>query len=113
MKDKDEHQGIFIITKKDVNEYLEKYNPVQLIYDSRTKVNQDYMSTTYGKSKGATYERVLLYPTGEFKKYLKGQKCKIDGITKNKLYVAMTRAVNSLTFVCDDLDNIFELKEGI
>ncbi len=112
-KEKTAHEGIYIITKKDINKYLEKYNPIQLIYDSRTKINQNYRSTTYGKSKGATYERVLLYPTGELKKYLKGQKCKIDGITKNKLYVAMTRAVHSLTFVCDDLENIFKLKEGL
>lgn len=112
-KDKDKHQGVFIITKKDVDEYLEIYNPIQLIYDSRTKINQNYRSTSYGKSKGATYERVLLYPTGEFKKYLKGQKCKIDGITKNKLYVAMTRAEKSLAFVCDDLDNFFNFKNGI
>lgn len=112
-KPKDEHQGVFIIAKEDVDRYLKKYNPIQLIYDSRTKINSNYRSTTYGKSKGATYERVLLYPTGEFKKYLKGKKCKIDGITKNKLYVAMTRPAKSLTFVCDDLDNIFNLKKGI
>ena len=112
-KDKVIHQGIYIIDKKDVDKYLEKYNPMQLIYDSRTKINRSYKSTTYGKSKGATYDRVLLYPTGELKKYLKGQKSNIDGITKNKLYVAMTRAVHSLTFVCDDSANIFNIKRGI
>lgn len=112
-KSKIVHQGVYIINKEDIDKYLEKYNPTQLIYDSRTKINKNYKSMTYGKSKGATYERVLLYPTGELKKYLKGQKCKIEGITKNKLYVAMTRAVNSLTFVCDTLDNAFDLKKGI
>lgn len=112
-KEKTIHQGVYVIAKKDIDKYLEKYNPIQLIYDSRTKVNPNYKSITYGKSKGSTYERVLLYPTGELKKYLKGQKYKIDGITKNKLYVAMTRAIHSLTFVCDDLENVFQLKDGI
>lgn len=112
-KEKAKHQGIYIIDKKDVDKYLEEYNPMQLIYDSRTKTNGFYNTTTYGKSKGATYDRVLLYPTGELKKYLKGEKYNIEGITKNKLYVAMTRAVHSLTFVCDSVENVFNIKKGI
>ena len=66
-----------------------------------------------GKSKGATYNSFLIYPTKEFKNYLINGNAKIKGETKNKLYVGMTRPINSLTFVLDEDNNYFNLKNGL
>lgn len=106
-----EHQGVFTIKKSQIEEYIRKYNPVQIIYDSRTITSKLSQTITMGKSKGATYNRVLLYPTGEFKNYIINGNASINIGTKNKLYVGMTRPINSLTFVIDDDNNAFRIKK--
>lgn len=108
-----EHQGVFVIKKSQIEEYIKKYNPVQIIYSSRTKCYKNSQIITMGKSKGATYSRVLLYPTEEFKNYIINGKANINLETKNKLYVGMTRPINSLTFVIDEDKNTFEIKNGL
>lgn len=111
--EKREHQGIFVIKKNQIEEYIKKYKPVQIIYSARTKSSELSQTITMGKSKGATYNRVLLYPTEEFKKYIVEGKARISRGTKNKLYVGMTRPINSLTFVLDEDSNYFKLKNGL
>lgn len=108
-----EHQGVFFIKTDQIEEYIKKYKPTQIIYNSRTRTSENTTAITMGKSKGATYDRVLLYPTGEFKKYLIKGKANIGLSTKNKLYVGMTRPINSLTFVIDEEVNVFGLKNGL
>ncbi len=111
--EKKEHQGIFVIRKSQIEEYIKKYKPVQIIYNTKTKSCDLSKTITMGKSKGATYNRVLLYPTGEFKNYILNGQSNIKGETKNKLYVGMTRPINSLTFVIDEEENAFGLKNGL
>lgn len=110
---KKEHQGVFVIKENQVEEYIKKYNPVQIIYNSKTHTSKLSQTITMGKAKGATYNRVLLYPTGEFKKYIITGKGNINISTKNKLYVGMTRPVNSLTFVINEEKNVFDLRNGL
>ena len=47
------------------------------------------------------------------KKYISKGKSTLNLGTKNKLYVGMTRAVNSLTFVVDEDKNAFGIKNGL
>lgn len=108
-----EHQGVFVIKKNQIEEYIKKYKPIQIVYSNRTKTSKLAPTITMGKSKGATYNRVLMYPTKEFKNYLIKGIAKINGETKNKLYVGMTRPINSLTFVLDEDNNYFNLKNGL
>lgn len=111
--EKNEHQGLFVIKPEQIEEYIKKYNPIQIIYDSKTITNKLAQTINMGKSKGATYSRVLLYPTGEFKKYIVTREGNINISTKNKLYVGMTRPINSLTFVIQEEKNAFNLKNGL
>lgn len=111
--EKKDHQGIFIIKNSQIEEYIEKYKPVQIIYKSGARVSKSAYVITMGKSKGATYNRVLLYPTKDFRNYIVNGRANINPETKNKLYVGMTRAVNSLTFVIDDEENVFGIKNGL
>lgn len=96
-----EGQGIFVIRKKDVEKYLNKYNPWQLRYSKATKVNENFNSINYKNSKGCTFQRTLIYPTNELKEYLKNNK-KITKIsTKNAIYVALSRGIDSVAIVYD------------
>ena len=116
-----EHEGVFLIKKENLDYYLEEYNPIQLIWDKRTEINNNYPALTFGKSKGKTYERVLIYPTSNIKKWIKdntfdftkfenGKKKKIKD-AKEKFYVALTRARHSVAIVYDYKEN--EQFEGI
>lgn len=106
-----EHVGIFLLKKTDVNEYLKKYKPIQLRWNKKTLVSQDYNVYNFGESKGQTYNRVLIYPTSniinwikdnsfDFTKQNNGKTVKIEG-AKEKFYVALTRARYSVAIVYD------------
>lgn len=97
---KDE-QGVFVIRTSDVEKYLEKYNPIQLRYSKRTKIIDKYNVDNYRNSKGATYDRTLIYPTNDFKEYLKSNKVISSLSTKNAIYVALSRAINSVAIIYD------------
>lgn len=105
------HTGIFFIRRKNVGEYLKTFNPTQLIWSKSTKVDSNYSSLTFGKSKGKTIERVLIYPTPNIRKWIKdnsydftvvknGKRKPIKDV-KEKLYVALTRARHSVAIIYD------------
>lgn len=99
MNEKTEHDGVFLINKKDVHKYYNHYTPVVLKYDKRT-FTDEYQSLNFGECKGMTFERVLIYPNGPLKEFLlKGKELK----TPQKYYVAATRAKYSVAFVVDTL----------
>lgn len=100
-KNENDCQGVFIVRTSDLNDYLVKFNPVQLRYSKVTSVNSEYKAVNYRNSKGCTFQRTIIYPTRDLKEYLKSGK-KIENIsTKNAIYVAMSRAVDSMAFVYD------------
>lgn len=96
-----EHEGVFFVEEKDIDRYIEKFKPLQLRYDRRTKnTHCDCEVKNFGESKGATYERVIIYPTKKMIDWmLKGTE--IDSFeVKCKFYVAVTRAKHSVAIVC-------------
>lgn len=94
--DEAEHKGVFYIKQEDIEKYLLKYKPIQLIYDSKTNVNKNYITYNFGLSKGLTFDRVLIYPTKDILKWFKTYNIKLKEQTKAKLYVAITRAKYSI-----------------
>lgn len=104
-KKQEEHQGVYIIKKKDVENYLKKYNPVQLRDSSKTKINNKYKCINFGKSKGLTFERVLIYPTEPIKKWIKDRTSILSPTGRSKFYVALTRAIKSVCIVMDYKDS--------
>lgn len=110
-----EHEGVFFVRTKDINEYLIKYKPIQLIWNSKTPTNSSFPALTFGKSKGKTYDRVLIYPTPNitnwikdnsynFTKDISDKKEKLESV-REKFYVALTRARHSVAIVLDYKDN--------
>ncbi|MBK6285824.1 MAG: UvrD-helicase domain-containing protein [Draconibacterium sp.] len=109
------HEGVFIIKPKDVCAYMKTYSPTQLIWSKSTKVIPNYPVLTFGKSKGKTIDRVIVYPTPNIKKWikdntydfteLKKRKRKPIKDVKEKFYVALTRARHSVAIIYDYSNN--------
>ena len=99
-----EHTGVYFLRSEDVEEYLQKYNPIQLRSSKSTDTHPAYQTLNFGVSKGLSFNRVLIYPTQPILDWI------IRGIelkptSKCKLYVAITRARYSVAIVYDYPDN--------
>jgi len=93
------HDGIFLIRPEDVGAYVDKFSVVQLRYDKRTKV-VDFMPVfNYGGAKGLTFKRTLLYPSSPLITWLKNNNAELALTSRAKLYVALTRAEQSVAIV--------------
>jgi len=103
---KTEHDGVFLVKEKDVEKYLQKYNPLQLRSDKTTKgAYKNYQVLNFGESKGLSFKRVLILPTIDMCKWLKNNNQKLKDKTRSRFYVAITRAKHSVGIVynyCDD-----------
>lgn len=104
--DKTEHDGVFLVKMKDVEKYLQKYNPLQLRLNRTTKgIYKNYHVLNFGESKGLSFDRVLILPTINMCKWLKNNNQKLKNKTRSQFYVAITRAKYSVGIVynyCDD-----------
>ena len=106
-----EHDGIFLVKEKDVPNYLDKYAPMQLRWDTKTKVAEKCPAKNFGESKGLSFDRVLIYPTKPIRTWLKNRSSKLEPTSRSKLYVAITRARQSVAFVYDYKDE--DIIEGV
>jgi DNA helicase-2/ATP-dependent DNA helicase PcrA len=93
----DDHVGVSIIGASQMVEYIEKYDPTILTYD-KNRDTQGYAGINIGLSKGSTYNRVLIIPNGTMLAYVKTREL-ASFKEPSKLYVAVTRARFSATFV--------------
>lgn len=95
------HDGVFFVKEADVASYLEKFRPMQLRDSRRTEVHEGFEVMNIGDSKGLSFDRVLIYPTQPFVKWLKNNASELKGVSRSKLYVALTRARYSVAIVYD------------
>lgn len=100
-----EHEGVFLVGNEDLEYYLEKYKPLQLIWSKSTEVDSKYPVLTFGKSKGKTYDRVVIYPTVPIKKWICNNESNLTDTARSKFYVALTRARHSVAIVYDINEN--------
>lgn len=95
------HDGIFLVRSVDVNAYVETYSP--LVLRRTTSSGKCYNHLTpmnIGVSKGLGRRHVLIIPTGDMTKLIqKGQR--LEEQQAAYLYVAVTRAEQSVAFVVD------------
>ncbi len=96
-----DHDGVFAVRKSDVQQYNGLYSPQPLRYDRRTKCDVA-KPINFGASKGMTFDRILIFPHGGLRKFLKSSKIADAGRAIEKIYVAVTRARQSVAFVVDD-----------
>jgi len=95
------HDGIFLVGEDVVPEYIKCFKPQILRYDKRTK-NYGFDAMNFGVAKGRQFKRVLVVPTKGIKKYLQNGDIKEVKKSKDKFYVAITRAMHSVAFVYND-----------
>ncbi len=99
------HDGVFFIKEKDIEDYLKKYNPVQLRDSKKKIVNENFMVMNFGESKGLSFDRVLIYPTKPFSDWFLNNESDLAETSRSKLYVAITRARYSVGIVLNYNDN--------
>ena len=112
--DEIEHKGIFFIKESDVDVYLAQYQPLQLRVDRRKQVNTNFAVMNFGESKGLGFDRVLIYPTKPILDFILKNK-NLDGTSRAKFYVAITRARYSVGIVYNfkDSDNVESIDKWI
>lgn len=106
------HDGIFLVEEGVVDSYLKEFNPVQLRDSKAKEVNEQYSVVNFGKSKGLTFDRVLIYPTAPVVKWLKNNSSDLTAIGRSKFYVGLTRARNSVGIVLTKKD-ILSIDVGV
>ena len=102
----EEAEGIYLVRENDLESYLERYNPVQLRWNSLQEVNPNYNSYNFGESKGKTFNRVIIYPTDKMEKWVYNNKTDLPFSTRAKFYVAITRARYSVAIISNFQDGI-------
>lgn len=99
--DKTGHDGVFVVPKCYVDEYIGRFSPVVLRYSRTTKETYGKPALNFGYAKGLTCDRVLILPHGPIRKYLAGGDVDDVKASLERFYVAVTRARYSVAFAYD------------
>ncbi|MGQ4518869.1 UvrD-helicase domain-containing protein [Dermabacteraceae bacterium P13077] len=96
MNEQSSHDGVFLVAKEDLDHYVAEFTPTVLRYSSSSWREQTALNpTTFGDSKGRTYQRVIILATGPIQDFcLKGSELKEKSACG--FYVAVTRAQHSV-----------------
>lgn len=86
--------GIFLVKMDDIMSFYEhNKNVMQLRWDKKNKnVVSSKECKNFGDSKGQTFDNVLIYPTKDIIKWIENHNVPLKSQTRNKFYVAVTRA---------------------
>lgn len=96
------HDGIFFVRSKDVGAYVAAHRPLFLRrVVTSGKVFDKFSPMNIGVSKGLGRDHVLIVPTNEVKKLLQ-RGTPLEKQSAAYLYVAITRARQSVAFIMDD-----------
>lgn len=95
------HDGMFLVRKRDKDDYVARFSPQVLRYNRKRKDVPGY-PLNFGEAKGMTFERVLIFPHRPLEKYCLTGKLEDAGKELAKIYVAMTRAQQSVGIVVPD-----------
>lgn len=101
-KSNDNTEGVMVIDKHNVDEYLKKNKAVQLRYNSKVNVNKNYSFYNFGESKGLEFNEVLIYPTQTMWNWIVDKNSELKMQSRAKLYVAITRAFNRVVIIKQD-----------
>ncbi|WP_299971512.1 UvrD-helicase domain-containing protein [uncultured Roseobacter sp.] len=103
-----EHLGVFAVKRADFEAYYERYRPTILrqSHSAEQEICSGREAFNFGKSKGMTFGRTLILPTGPQKAFLQGNSSAIAAGSTDKavnaFYVASTRARYSTGFLLDE-----------
>jgi DNA helicase-2/ATP-dependent DNA helicase PcrA len=95
------HDSVFAVQASHVEPYFARFAPQTLRY-SRAHTGLPGAPINFGNAKGMTFDRTLIYPHGPLRQFLKTGNLADAGAEIPKLYVAVTRARQSVAFVVPD-----------
>lgn len=95
------HDGVFLLRRQHVNEYVERFRPLCLRDSANSGKDFEVDCMNFRLSKGMTSERVLIIPTAGIKKFMQSG-THLDAVAAAKFYVAVTRAEQSVAIVVDN-----------
>ena len=103
---KDETKIIYINRKEDAKKIVDDNAIVKLFYQQHK--NHACFSRNWGESKGEDnyYDVCVVLNKTTFKKYSENKLHELAPITRNKLYVALSRAKNNLYILSQDLISV-------
>lgn len=88
------HVGVFLVKEQDVEKYCIDFSPTVLKWNKAV-----YPDWNFGKSKGLSFDRVLIYPTDPIIRWLRDNSQNLSSSSRCKFYVALTRARMSVGIV--------------
>ena len=92
------HDGVFQVEAAHLHEYVARYGPVTVLRHDKRADSFGLPALNIGVAKGCTFDRVIVIPTAPMLKYLQdGDVAKLNA--PERLYVAVSRARHSVTFV--------------
>lgn len=94
------HCGIFAVATADADAYCTRYLPLCLRYSKASWADLNLPFVNIGEAKGAEADHVLIAPTGPTLSFLRTGKQLAESAACS-LYVAVTRARQSVAFLCD------------
>jgi DNA helicase-2/ATP-dependent DNA helicase PcrA len=95
------HDGVFLIRPEHIDDYIEKFNPKCLRHSASSGKAFDLEYMNFKISKGGTFERVLIVPTGGITKFIQLGTF-LEPVPAASFYVAVTRAKQSVAIVISD-----------
>lgn len=96
-----DHDGLFFVREEHVDAYLQEFEPLFLRATANSARDKLWDFMNFKVSKGLTRERVLIWPTEAITKFVT-RSIALSETQAADLYVAATRAEQSVTFVVDD-----------
>jgi len=94
------HNGIYQVSRDLLHTYVKTYRPQLLRYDRRTKTH-GHEALNFGAAKGLEFDHVFILPHGPIRRYLQGGDVNEILGSREKFYVAITRAKSSVAFLYD------------
>jgi hypothetical protein len=94
------HDGVFLVATKNVTEYVRSFQPQCLRYNALAGRAFDLDYLNFKVSKGVTFERVLIVPTGPIAKFITSG-IHLEANSASSFYVAVTRARQSVAIIMD------------
>jgi DNA helicase II / ATP-dependent DNA helicase PcrA len=103
------HDGVFVVSEGDVEEYVKLHCP-QVLRLNRKFLCQGFDARNFGESKGLGFNRVLIFPYTGIRNWIQtGEGRHIKG-SAPKVYVAVTRARQSVAFVFDGVCRLKDIQ---
>lgn len=95
------HDGVFLVRTEHLEEYIGRFQPQILRHDITFGKQFEPNILNFGASKGLQFERVLILPTDGISNFVRSG-AQLAPTTACKLYVAVTRAAQSVAILLDE-----------